>query len=172
LLLRQDVLLNQQAVKQKVCFFLLIRQKCGMNSPALQFREWMDARKLKAKDVSQRFGVSIQTIGHWRSQGVPKTKIPHVNYVISCWTNPTAAEIGSTLLLKPSSAQFREWNLAALQNRQLLEEWAIEGLDKYAAELVAEESPAADLSTPPAHLQPVDKVAEDETPYRTNGGKA
>jgi transcriptional regulator with XRE-family HTH domain len=39
-----------------------------------------------------------------------------------------------------------------------------------AREIAAEHGNQDD--TPPAHLQPVDKVAEDETPYRTNGGKA
>lgn len=128
-----------------------------MSNPAKEFRQWMDERKLKAPDVNKRFGVSVQTIAHWRSQGVPERKQSHVNYVISCWSNPTAAEIGSALLLKPTAAQFREWNLAALEQRQLLEEWAIEGLDKYAGEI--EQAKAASLSL----------VAEDPTPYRTDG---
>ena len=112
----------------------------------------MDSHKFRAADVNTRFGVSIQTIGHWRSQGVPPRKQPHVNYVIACWSNPTAAELGSTLLLKPTASQFRTWNQAALDEGQLLEEWAIAGLDEYAGELAT----AAPL-----------KVAEDPAAYGT-----
>ena len=130
------------------------RHFVGMNNPAQQFREWMDSKELRAKDVAKRFGVSVQTIAHWRSKGVPERKQPHVNYVIACWSNPTAAELGSTLLLKPSASQFRAWNQAALDEGQLLEEWAIAGLDQYAGEL---------------GIEPTLKVA-DYPPQ--NGGKA
>jgi transcriptional regulator with XRE-family HTH domain len=106
-----------------------------MTNPAANFKEWMNSKELKAKDVCKRFGVSVQTIAHWRSKGVPARKQPHVNYVISCWGNPAAAEIGSALLLKPSSSQFRRWNQAALHAGLLLEDWAIDGLDQFAGEL-------------------------------------
>jgi transcriptional regulator with XRE-family HTH domain len=127
-----------------------------MDNPAKNFREWMDSKKLRADDVCKRFGVSRQTIAHWRSQGVPERKQPHVNYVITCWENPTASEMGSTLLIKPSASQFRAWNSAALHEQQLIEEWAIEGLDKYASELGIESI----------------KVAEDPPEYGSKQGKA
>ena len=95
----------------------------------------MDSKKLKAENVCKRFGVSRQTIAHWRCQGVPDRKQPHVNYVISCWENPAAAQIGSRLVVEPTAEQFRTWNKAANHSNQLIEEWAIAGLDKYAGEL-------------------------------------
>ena len=95
----------------------------------------MNSKSLRAQDVCKRFGVSEQTIAHWRSKGVPDRKQPHVNYVIACWENPTAAALGSTLLLKPTGEQFRAWNRAALDEDQLIEDWAIAGLDRYAEEL-------------------------------------
>ena len=127
-----------------------------MSNPAKEFREWMDNSEVSTKDACKRFGISKQTLYNWRSSGVPEGKQAHVNYVISCWTNPTAAEIGSTLLLKPTAAQFREWNLAALEEKQLLEEWAIHGLDKYAGQI---EETKEKLSL----------VAKEPTPYRTDG---
>jgi transcriptional regulator with XRE-family HTH domain len=141
---------NGNTSTKKIAFFCRNGILFGMNNHAQQFKEWMDSKKLRAKDVCKRFGVSEQTIAHWRSKGVPARKQPHVNYVIACWENPTAAELGSTLLLKPSAAQFRAWNQAALNEGQLLEQWAIEGLDQYAGEL---------------GIEPNLKVAEDPTRY-------
>jgi hypothetical protein len=127
-----------------------------MSNPAKDFRQWMIDKEVSTKDACKRFGISKQTLYNWRSSGVPEGKQAHVNYVISCWSNPTAAEIGSALLLKPTAAQFREWNLAALEHRQLLEEWAIDGLDKYAGEMEQEK-------------EKLSLVAAPETPYRTDG---
>jgi hypothetical protein len=108
-----------------------------MKSPAKDFRKWMDCRKLKARDVAKRFGVSVQTVGHWRSQGVPERKLPHVDFIIEGWDHPTPHELGSALLLKPTVDQFRAWSHAALAEGAILEEWAIGGLDKLAAEIAA-----------------------------------
>jgi transcriptional regulator with XRE-family HTH domain len=125
-----------------------------MTNPAQHFREWMDSKELRAKDVAERFGVSEQTISHWRSQGVPDRRQPHVNYVITCWEKPTAAELGSTLLLKPSAAQFNAWNQAWRHSQfATLEQWAIEGLDEL------------------AESEPTLRVAEDPSPYHTTPGQ-
>jgi hypothetical protein len=105
-----------------------------MNNPATDFRAWMNSKELRAKDVCKRFGVSEQTIAHWRSKGVPERKQPHVDYIISCWEKPTAATLGSTLLIKPTPAQFNAWNEAwRHSNYPTLEQWAIDGLDDFAA---------------------------------------
>lgn len=105
-----------------------------MTTPAAEFKKWMDEKNLRAHQVNQRFGVSEQTIAHWRSKGVPETRIPHVNYVISCWSNWTAPELGSRLLISPTAEQFRAWNQAALDEGLLLEQWAIESSDRLAGE--------------------------------------
>jgi hypothetical protein len=132
-----------------------------METPATNFKEWMDTNQVPTKEVCKRFGISKQTLYNWRSSGIPESKQSHVNYIISCWKNPTAAELGSTLLIKPTAEQFRTWNIAALQNKQILEDWAIQGLDKYAEELEKGEEPEKiNLSL----------VAEEPPPYRTNNG--
>lgn len=104
-----------------------------------EFRDWMDARGLKAEDVASKFEVSPQTISHWRSQGVPDRRQSQVRYIMSCWQAATAEPspaLRQTLIVQPTVEQFRAWNVAAISQQppQLLEEWALAGLDKLAAE--------------------------------------
>lgn len=116
------------------------------------FREWMDARGLKAEDVAEKFEVSPQTISHWRSQGVPDRRQSQVRYIMNCWQDtaaPADAPMLQTLIVHPTVAQFRNWNIAAISQQppQLIEEWALAGLDQIAAEWerkprVAPETPA------------------------------
>lgn len=102
------------------------------------FREWMDARGLKAEEIAPKFDVSPQTISHWRSQGVPERRKAHVNYIMSSMgtPEPAAPSIRQTLILQPTPEQFRTWNLAAISQDKpmLMEEWAVQGLDHLAAE--------------------------------------
>lgn len=125
-----------------------------MNAPATNFKDWMDSAGVSTKDACQRFGISKQTLYNWRSNGVPESKQSHVNYVISCWSNPTAAEIGETLLLRPTPEQYRNWSMAALQERKILEDWAFEGLDELAAKYEMD-------------IRLVPKAAEEPSEYRS-----
>jgi hypothetical protein len=128
-----------------------------METPAQNFRQWMEDNRISNDDARKRFGITQQTLYNWRSSGVPITKQAHVNYIIACWEKPTAAELGTTLLLKPSSIQFNAWNQAWRHSPySTLEQWAISGLDELA------ESEAQETTL---------KVAEDPTPYGHSNGK-
>lgn len=98
----------------------------------------MDARGLKAEEIAPKFDVSPQTISHWRSQGVPERRKAMATYVMSTWSAAEAPAPGlrQTLILQPTPEQFRAWNLAAISQDppQLMEDWAVHGLDEMAAE--------------------------------------
>lgn len=102
-----------------------------------EFRDWMDARGLKSDDVASKFDVSPQTISHWRSQGVPERRQSLVRYIMSTWTQaPEAAGSGvrQQIVVRPTPEQFDRWNDAALAEGKRISDWALEGLDRLAAE--------------------------------------
>ena len=127
-----------------------------MANDSNSFREWMDGKGLKASDVAQRFGVSEQTIAHWRSQGVPERRAAHVNYIISAWSDAAPAGQLQPLLIHATREQFRRWNKAAVLQGKLIEDWATGGLDELAAEWEA-----GDLKALPSP-EPSARVAEGE----------
>jgi hypothetical protein len=82
-----------------------------------------------------------------------------VNRVKSEYEKSPASALGPRLVISPTEEQFRTWNRAALEEGQLIEDWAMGSLDKA----------AEDHFESGSHLKTLDKVAEDVTPYRTNG---
>ena len=135
-----------------------------------EFREWMDARGLKADDVAAKFDVSPQTISHWRSQGVPDRRLAHVRYIMNSWEGaprsaPAAAGM-QTLVIHPTRDQFRNWNTAALRQGLLIEQWAIEGLDRMAGE----EESAKHRGTRPPDPSPLRSVLNEEEPRQAGNG--
>ena len=129
-----------------------------MSTEANEFRDWMDRNGIKTSDLTGPLQISEQTLRHWRSKGVPERRQSHVNYIMASWATP-AAPLGQTLILHPTTDQFKKWNVAAISGPQpkTIEQWAIEGLDQLAAEA---EDEAQHLSL----------VAEDATSY--GNGKA
>jgi hypothetical protein len=109
-----------------------------MPEPDLALKNWMDARGISSEVVAAALNVGVQTVKNWRSIGVPERRKAHVNYFMSTWSNaePAAAPLRQTLIVHPTVEQFRAWNLAAISQHppQLLEEWALAGLDELAAE--------------------------------------
>lgn len=129
------------------------------------FREWMDGKKLKASDVAERFGVSEQTIAHWRSQGVPERRRPHVSTVIAEWNDsPPSTTHLQPLVITATREQFRRWNAAALAEGKLIEDWAIEGIDRLAAqeEEAAKAKAAATAAGPKLHVPTPEEIEEAE----------
>lgn len=97
-----------------------------------EFRDWMDAQKLKVSAVAQRFGISEQTAFNWRSNGVPKSRQDFVSRIIAEWASGSA--IGPRLSVQATDEQFRAWNRAALDEGKIIEDWARDGLDAMAKE--------------------------------------
>lgn len=110
--------------------------------------EWMDARKLSAAQVAERLGVQAQTIRNWRACGVPARKEDHLRQVMAEWDARPGAALGA-LLLRPTPEEFRAWNQAALEEGKLIEDWAIEGLNRLAEEEVEEEPRLRVAEDPP-----------------------
>lgn len=84
------------------------------------------------------------------------------------------AQLKSVLEFTP--LQWRVITIIATKRGMKPAAWIADRIRDYLAfneearDIAKEHGETADLGTPPAHLQPLDKVAEDETPYRTNGG--
>ncbi len=103
-----------------------------MASKKNSFRSWMDGLKLKSPAVASRFGVTEQTIRHWRSQGVPPNRQDFVSRIISDWDKtPTT---GIPIRVFATDEQFDAWSQAALADGKVLKDWATDGLDLLARE--------------------------------------
>lgn len=127
-----------------------------------EFREWMDSQKLKVTAVASRFGISEQTAFNWRSKGVPVGRQEFVTRTIAEWSSGSA--IGPRLHVQATDAQFRAWNMAAMEAGKLMEDWARDGLDEMAQEYFSNPQLSLQLRVGPKLLS---KVAEEPTPYRT-----
>jgi len=126
-----------------------------MNERENKFKDWMDQRGLTSKAVASALHVEEQTIRHWRSLGVPNRRLPHVKKFMEEWDAAIPqSEIEKlreqAIILHTSREQFRAWNLAALEEGKLIEDWAIQGLERLARNqqnktpirLAAEDTPA------------------------------
>ena len=109
------------------------------DGPAFDFLRWMNSKKLKSEAVCVRFGASLQTIRHWRSKGVPKSRQEFVLNTIAGWD--TGSTGGPTLYIYASKQQFRAWSEAARDEKKILEDWAMEGLDEMAKEYFSKKGP-------------------------------
>jgi hypothetical protein len=124
-----------------------------------EFKDWMDARRLKAADVCDGLHVSEQTIANWRSDGVPARRVPHVEAFMRDWVEtaipihePSIAEYfppGSSLVLTPGEDRFDRWTAAFKASPcKTFKEWAETGLDERAdKELGTQKAPAVGNKT-------------------------
>jgi hypothetical protein len=98
----------------------------------------MSAKRLKAKDVCGPLKVGEQTIYNWSNIGIPKRRWSDVEELMANWRDDASAApppgLDQPLIITPRRDQFRAWNRAALAEGMLVEDWAIEGLDRLAAE--------------------------------------
>ena len=68
---------------------------------------------------------------------------------------PAVQEAVCQIVVRPEVADFTRWNKAALSKQKTVEDWAIEALNKAAAQGIYTQVDA-----------PISKVATDETPYK------
>lgn len=143
-----------------------------MNAPLVpDLKDWMDARELRAGDVCEAFGVSEQTVAHWRSRGVPDRRRDHVARVMGEWEarKRVSSELGR-LILRPSEEQFRQWNRAAISGSRPLtvEDWALRELN----EAAERERPVLRVAGAEKEYQVnvIDPAAEAEREANGDGG--
>ncbi len=119
-------------------------------------RDFLKREKLKASHIAPRFGVSEQTIHHWTSKGVPKTRLDFVLRTIADWH--TSGGIGPRLVVNATEEQFNRWTRAWRDSPyDTIEQWAAQGLDDIAAEYFGPKS------IPDPEILSVSKVADDPT---------
>jgi predicted transcriptional regulator len=141
--------------RKKIDFFTESVNCDFMKEQNEKLKHWMKRHGLQAADAAPMFGISKQTLHNWVSAGVPKNKIAHCERVMTEYEKSSIAGIGPRIVINPTTEQFRNWNQAALDNKMLIEEWSIHSLEE-----------AAEKHFSKTHIL---KVAEDPTPYRTNG---
>ena len=116
-----------------------------------KFFTWMDSEGLKPRDLAPLLHKQIQTIFNWRSKGVPKAQWVACDAVMDRHNAKKIQALPDedpVFVIKPTYAQFQDWNRAALDEEKLLEDWALDSLDATAAKTdtdvvlnVAEDSP-------------------------------
>jgi hypothetical protein len=120
----------------------------AVNKKINEFRDWMDARRLKSSDVCYALHVSEQTIHQWRSSGVPARRVPHVEAFMRDWVetaipaaepfSQSVAEYfspGSSIVLTPGEDRFDRWTAAFKSSPcKTFKEWAETGLDLLATQ--------------------------------------
>lgn len=146
-----------------------------MSEKKNEFKEWMDSRGLKTKDVAAELHVDEATIRNWRSQGVPPRREPHVRKYMMEWKPRSSdaseesreselAALRQNLVIYPTKDQFNAWNRAAMREGKLICDWAAEGLDALAAEEEAANGPhSAHMHIKPVPTEP---VVKEPTPKR------
>ena len=128
-------------------------------------KEWMDARGITPERAADIFGKSVGTIRNWRSRGVPPSQRDWVERRMQEYSGRPLPEATSRLGLEISRTQFREWNKAALNSGQLIEDWAISVLDEAAADHKGYDDTADPVEFP--------RAADDAGEYRPkNNGAA
>lgn len=99
------------------------------------FAEWLDKTAMPLNEAAGLFGTSEQTIYKWRSvRGVPPSKSEWVRKVMAEHDSNEIQSLPNRIILEPTREQWREWGKAALGSGMLLDEWAVEALDKAAVE--------------------------------------
>lgn len=100
------------------------------------FKQWMDERSLSVEALAVLMNKEAGTIYQWRSRGVPKrdTVRSHVTKTMERFDAEQAKKLKNlhSITLTVDQEQFDRWNRAALRQRQIIREWAIEGLDRLA----------------------------------------
>ncbi len=139
-----------------------------MDSFSQEFKDWMDQRGLSPDDVSEGLKKEAGTIKQWRSRGIPKRESvrSHVREFMTSYAAEQAEALRNSgaLTLEVDMETFNSWNRAALDAGQIMEDWAIEGLDALARQtlppsiLRAAEDPAAYLGK---ELQTAEDIAEE-----------
>lgn len=120
--------------------------------------DWMESREVSPEALSERMGVSLKTVYNWRTSGVPARKQDHLRRVMNQWDLHPDSQ-GQAFIVRPTPDQFREWNRAALERGELVEDWALRSLDELAAEELADTDKRPQL-----------KVAETPPEYRVQRG--
>jgi transcriptional regulator with XRE-family HTH domain len=113
-------------------------------------RTWLDAQGLSAEKAAAIFGVEAQTIRNWRSSGVPERRRLQVEQVMANYKPPeTGMTLDATITIHPTWEQLQCWMDAARSVGKSPLEWAQEGLDAMARELLPDYDKAAE--DPPAN---------------------
>ena len=103
-----------------------------------RFFAWMDSEGLKPKDVAPDLRKKSQTVSNWRAGGIPISAQLACQVVMERYD---AGLIGGDkqpqFVVKPTYEQFQDWNRAALGQKQLISEWAVEGLNAFAKKSAA-----------------------------------
>ena len=97
-----------------------------------KFFNWLDSNRLRPMDVAEEIRNSARTISTWRSKGIPPSRIITCQSVMDRHASKESAQNTQIFILRPTYDEFREWNRAALEAGQLIEDWAMEGLNTLA----------------------------------------
>lgn len=124
---------------------------------------WYLSDEVNKSKVAKELKNSETTIGKWRSRGVPTGKILACQSLMDKSHQKQMEELRNNLILRPTYDQFKRWNKKALDEGKIIEDWALEGLEKMADDyfeslpLVAEEDETGEYNK-----QPVNPAIENQ----------
>jgi transposase-like protein len=101
-----------------------------------EFSKWMDESGIALTEAALHFGVSEQTIYNWRStRGIADSKAAWVRGRMRDYIHQRGvAQLPERLVLEVPPPQFDRWCRAALREHKIPRDWAIDTLDRIAAE--------------------------------------
>lgn len=99
---------------------------------------WSKENSISKEDIADALNKGSQTISNWKSAGIPKgQKFACQAFMAQHERDKKMEEIQNCLVFNPSQAQFLRWNNAALKEGKTIEDWAFDGLEQIADELLA-----------------------------------
>ena len=99
---------------------------------------WTKENAISKEDIADALNKGSQTISNWKSAGIPKgQKFACQAFMDQHERDKKMEKVKNSLVFTPSHTQFLRWNKAALQEGKTIEEWAFDGLEQIADELLA-----------------------------------
>ena len=142
-----------------------------MDTFSEDFKTWMDDKGFNAQSLAPIIGKSAGTLAQWRSRGVPERESVR-NFLTAFmrdYQSPQPASQDNQILIPFTDHQYDLVKKAGELTQLGTKEFVRMAATERALERIAEEEKERIESFPP-----LNKVAKDETPYRTgngNGGK-
>jgi len=97
--------------------------------------KWLDNKDLSNEWLADKCGVKLSTVSSWRSnRPIPSKAKVIIESLMREDHDRKIEDIRNSLTMRPTRQQFNNWNQASLEVGKTIEDWALEGLDRMAAE--------------------------------------
>jgi uncharacterized protein (DUF1778 family) len=131
-----------------------------------RFFHWMESHNISRTEAASLLGVDERSLSTYRSRGLPRKKQARALQLMQEKQSTSDTVQSETRLAIP----FTDEEFDLVERAAQLTETGTVAFVRNAANERALEDIAKDRGQSSSHLHSLDKVAEDETPYRTGNG--